>query len=854
MTFSDALNKEISTTEQRKKSWLIFAFIAAANGFTSGLMGFPDLNALGHLDGLALNQFWFSVTERVFMMVASGFMMLPFFQQLFKSNVYQTYHERSLIRSQQIRKKSPLGQALEKSKNQGGLYTANLFLISGITTIISYIISAVILHHVINIPLIALSFMGIILIHQVAIYGIKRHIKKQVSAATLHSFNSTLSYEEATVKVETAIARFVSQKRTETIIRKAILQLKSIKFAKPSEEELRSALIKTIYAAQLERFRTQISQGGKLSPCSIEYVKQRYALGSDYHTILDNISSVDSMVMQSPLLKFEAAMLMASKREEKIDKATLYQDLQDFRQWAVDNQSMISGIKANPFPDRELSEWSEKAIEAEIAEEKRVDNTSLSREMRLQAMYNRVIARSDAETKRLQETTHNPQPWWKFAYLGNALGVINAFVNAAINGAVSGKIILLILPVVFGLSITNPILLYSIVGATCIAGFTSSFLITRQSIVGVFRKIDEENNRTRLIKRPVKTISTAWWLTPMVAIAASGLGILSGMQVYYILLIYLPGMALVASVTVGTISLIAIFALFVDYARASIDKYKKAEDFLQEYFPAEAHKAEAVNTIYRQEMIVSLAAGIATGLLLWQWFPQHIVMVSVVGLASFCATWMLIGTTSNDLYQKKGINRLNMVAKSGFSITLLYCICLMVAVALGICSIPLLSGNMIGTLVALSISTIVASLYFPYVWNSATSPDIMLQVPVIDAKDPSSTDKAPFIARHPLIISLAISSVLFTSVWYCTITLLPNIYGMALAIIVSVATSFYCANDILHAIKQYQELHIELKPHNIPIDVSSIPSSPQGHVTPEKPDEDLARKVASPTSVTELQS
>jgi len=518
---------------------------------------------------------------------------------------------------------------------------------------------------------------------------------------------------------------------------------------------------------------------------------------------------------------------------------------------------MISEMKENPFSDRELSEWSKKAINAEIAEEKRVANTSLSREMQLQAMYNRVIARSDAETKRLQETTHNPQPWWKFAYLGNALGVINAFVNAAINGAVSGKIILLILPVVFGLSITNPILLYSIVGATCIAGFTSSFLITRQSIVGVFRKIDEENNRTRLIKRPVKTISTAWWLTPMVAIAASGLGILSGMQVYYILLIYLPGMALAASITVGTISLIAIFALFVDYARASIDKYKKSEDFLQEYFPAEAHKAEAVNTIYRQEMIVSLATGIATGLLLWQWFPQHIVMVSVVGLASFCATWMLIGTTSNDLYQKKGINRLNMVAKSGFSITLLYCICLMVAVALGICSIPLLSGNMIGTLVALSISTIVASLYFPYVWNSATSPDIMLQVPVIDAKDPSSTDKAPFIARHPLIISLAISSVLFTSVWYCTITLLPNIYGMALAIIVSVATSFYCANDILHAIKQYQETHIELKPHNIPIipiDVSSIPSSPESDVTPDKPDQDLAKKAASPTSVTELNS
>jgi hypothetical protein len=833
MKLSDALNKEITTTTRRKKTWVIFALIAAANGFTSGLMGFPDLNVIAHMDGMPINHFWFSLTERICMMIASGFMMLPFFQQLFKSNVYQTYHERSLSRTQEIRKNSALGKALANSQKAGSLYMASLFLASSLAIITSYVISSIVLHHILNMPLIALCFAGVILIHQIATYTIKRYIKKQVSAATLHTFDITLSHKEAKEKVATAIARFVSQKRTETIIRKAILQLRSIKFVKPSEEELRHALIKTIYAAQLERFRTQISQGGKLSPCRIEYLKQQYASDSDYYTILDHIRSVDSMVMQSPLLQFEAEMLMASKREEQIDKATLYQDLHNFRQWAVDNAVMIS--EATTYLSTQgdkLSKWSRKAIEAEIAEEKRLDNQKSPIATRQKAMLNRCIARSDAETARLQAIQAAKQPWWKFAYLGNTLGIMNAVVNAIINGAVSGKIILLILPVVFGLSITNPILLYTIISATCIAGFTSSFLITRQSIVGVFRKIDEKNIRNRLIKKPLSLATSSWWLTPLVAVAATGLGILSGMQVYYILMIYLPGFALAASLIVGAISFIAIFSLFLDYARASLDQQQKTQDFLEIHFPAESQKAQAAHKIYRQELIASVAASIAIGLLLWQWFPQHIVMVSLVALASFCATWILIGTGSNDLYQKSGINRLNMIAKWGFSITLLYCICLMMAVSLGIYSIPLLSGNMVGTLVALSVSTIVAGLYFPYVWNTATSPDINLPVSIIDTADTDSKPKTPLIVRHPLLISLAISLIVFASVWYCTITLLPNIYGIVLAIAMSITTSYYCIKDILHAIKQHQQPAISypldtLPPVNRSTDPKQAAKSPR---------------------------
>ena len=96
-TLSDALNAEIATTQKRKYAWVLFAFVAIANGFTSGLMGFPDLNAIASVDGIASTSF--PLVERIFMMTASYY-DAAFFQQLFKSNVYQNYHQRSLNRMQ----------------------------------------------------------------------------------------------------------------------------------------------------------------------------------------------------------------------------------------------------------------------------------------------------------------------------------------------------------------------------------------------------------------------------------------------------------------------------------------------------------------------------------------------------------------------------------------------------------------------------------------------------------------------------------------------------------------------------------------------------------------------------------
>ena len=73
---------------------------------------------------------------------------------------------------------------------------------------------------------------------------------------------------------------------------------------------------------------------------------------------------------------------------------------------------------------------SAKAIIAEIEEEKSFkswnpDLEHLETEVQLQAMKNRMIARSDAETARLEETADHNNSWFKFAHFGNVLGVVS---------------------------------------------------------------------------------------------------------------------------------------------------------------------------------------------------------------------------------------------------------------------------------------------------------------------------------------------------------------------------------------------------------------------------------------------
>lgn len=804
-TLSDALNAEIATTQKRKYAWVLFAFVAIANGFTSGLMGFPDLNAIASVDGIASTSF--PLVERIFMMTASCLMMLPFFQQLFKSNVYQNYHQRSLNRMQEIRKNSKLGKELEKSQRQGLLLWADCFCIVIISSIIAYTITAAIIHSAINIPSIALLLVGVLLVHRIATHLIKRKIKNASNKINLNK------------KHEQMVLAFASRKRTENIIKQAIHKLKLLQFVKPTDEQLIDALKREIYPVQLERYRSQVNQKMWLHS-SIYYLKSKYDKNDPYHKfILNNIHKLDRFIAASPLLKFEIEM----QKGKDADKKVIYQSLQHFRQWAIDNKQIIKKDTAcetllTEFLQKHSAdisdEFSKKAIIAEIEEEKSFkswnpDLEHLETEVQLQAMKNRMIARSDAETARLEETADHNSSWFKFAHFGNVLGVINALVNAAITGAVSGKIILFILPIVFGISITNPIIISAIVGAACIAGFSSSFLITRQSIIKVFKKIDDYKMRRRLIANPIKKEAMPWWLTPLVALSAIGLGVLSGIQVYYILMIYMPSIAVPAGIFVGAISVVAVFSLFLDYTSALVDKHKKTQAFLQEHFPEEAKKSQVTSAIYRNEIIVSLVVSIAIGVLLWQSFPLHIVMVSMVSLASFCATWLFIGTTSNDLYQKDGINTLNLTSKLGFGVTLLYCFCLMVAVTSGINALPFFTGNIMGTIAAGSIGLMVAGLYFIYVWNTATAPHNNRQESIINTQTTEAKQNAPLLSRLPNLISFVIFSVLFVSVWWSSITLLPPFYATLLAIMISVPTGYMINKDILNIAQVYKEVAVQ---------------------------------------------
>ena len=171
-------------------------------------------------------------------------------------------------------------------------------------------------------------------------------------------------------------------------------------------------------------------------------------------------------------------------------------------------------------------------------------------------------------------------------------------------------------------------------------------------------------------------------------------------------------MAFYSAIVVGVTTVFAVYSLFSDYAINSIAKSKAKENFVATYFKNESKKMQSMSNIYMLEFILSLTLGVAVAIGVWAVFP-HIVVVSMLGIATTFFSGQLIALTSNDHYKKEKILKLNFISKAGICITLLYTMCLMISVSCGIFSLGIFSINSINLLFSIGVGIIVASLYFP---------------------------------------------------------------------------------------------------------------------------------------------
>ncbi|MEE3003405.1 MAG: hypothetical protein VX335_03540 [Pseudomonadota bacterium] len=821
---SQALNHDIKTVDRKRSGWLVFLIIAVANGLTTGFLGFPDIGSIASVDNITNLSSGFSITDKVFMMAGTTLMMLPFFKQLFSAKVNEKVNiDNSSKRNEIIEDAESNASSIRgKLKNSPTLFLIDALGIALICGIFGATISLLINHGAIILPIMIMSQIVSIILYTNTKTFVRSILKN--SLASEHKINKNIKSNDSEHENNHSILKryllnikinsYKSSFKTKKIIRESIEELKILQFTQPSKIEIENSLFNSIYNKQISRYRSSIILGASditLNQMQIAHMHSRisdknHALSKLYQ----KLSGIDKVVEKSPLVRFQQVL---HKEGNSDDLKEVLRVVSAFRAYLIDeniiinqnyNESVSELLKKLDLKVDENNKFIKDAILAEISEEKQILDLSLSDAQNFTAMQTRFEERNELELETLLKLENRGNNGI-FAIIGNVIGTLNALVNGAITAAVIGKLIITLIPIIFGVSISSPLAIYAILGISCIAGFVSSFNITRKSIIKVFAKNDKDLiSREILTKSKIKQNNI--YLKLAITIGAIGLGVLSGLQVYSILTAYLASVAFYSAIVVGVTTVFAVYSLFSDYAINSIAKSKAKENFVATYFKNESKKMQSMSNIYMLEFILSLTLGVAVAIGVWAVFP-HIVVVSMLGIATTFFSWQLIALTSNDHYKKEKILKLNFISKAGICITLLYTMCLMISVSCGIFSLGIFSINSINLLFSIGVGIIVASLYFPFVWNTATSPELNFTHSILKLDKDMSIVKQSFLEKNCSVIMFLFSLILFSAVTFSVSFFIPNIIGILTGSALGLTITFFFTRSYLKNI-------INLTPEN----------------------------------------
>lgn len=793
---TNLLQHDIKTKKRTKNGWYIFIVVALINGITTGFLGFPDIGDIASVDNISNLTSGFSLYDKIFMMVSTSLMMWPFFQQIFAGKVYEK------VQQDAYNKREEIINDPDNFLRQGIKHSKALFIYDIISTIIVTAVIGSALGIAIQYGTALISFFIVVTLVSLSLLKIGRDFLKSYvknNIATEHYKEQKPKDKTKVFLANTQLSRFKSHSKTKSIIRQAISEIKFIQHTHPNQEEVYNALFNSIYEVQLQRYRMAILKGNSettLEHMSITNMARKHTT-SHLSKLYMNLAGIDNIVASSPLLVLQKKIYDVYEKDSDKYK-NLLKEISSFRASIINKGIVIK-------PETTVTKLVEgitdplliDAIIAEIEEEKGLYSKDHDDHFAFKLMQRRFENRNNFEFNMLLELEqHNEKS--AYFWVGNIIGTLNALVNGAITAAVVGKLIMFLFPILFGFTISNPITLGIIFASTAIVGFYSSFSLTRKSMVRVFKKMEYEAKKDKVvINSNMKNNNYA--LKTAIIVAAIGLGLLSGLQVYMLLGLYYHTAAIYAGVIVCIASMFAIYSLFTDYANAQIKNLEEKDNFIATYFPKENEKNKVINKVYSWNYALSLIIGVAVATLIHVIYP-HIIVCCTLGMFAVFLSGYTINTVTNDQYKKPNVHKLNMYAKSGACITMLYSGCLMASVASGIFKLSIISFMPANLMFAVAIGLIVAALYFPYVWNTATAPEINFTDTIIDIGKNDNQDKS-LLSENITLITFLFSLIICVSIFFTISTFIPNIAGIAIGLTLALTVQFLFSKDYFQSAK-----------------------------------------------------
>jgi hypothetical protein len=776
---TNALNSETKTTNRLKSGWYIYVIIAIVNGLTTGFIGFPDIGDIASVDNISNITSGFSIFDKLFMMISTSFMMWPFFQQIFISKVndkvnVEIHKKRELIVNN---KNNTLRMGL---KDSSVLFIYDIISIIILSSLIGVSLGVSLKYGTALISFFIISTLASLVILKYSRELVKTYVKNNIEKK--YDSNSNDKYllnVKVPLPIKKIMSKYKSDNETKSIIRSAINELKIIKHSHPTQEEINQALFYSIYHKQLDRVRAAIGNGTYNYHMSITSLASRNKK-SDNYQLYAILSKIDEAIDNSELVKVARIIKQAKNNHDDIKEDVILNEISQFRAKILKDGTIIS---SREVIIKLLENDSSIGIiyelkKAELFEELDLYNANLSNKQNYKLMKKRFNDRNNFELDKLI-ANEKREEGYIFIWFGNILGGLNAIVNGIITAAVVGKLLVILMPILIGTTITNPLILWTTFAAVAGVGCYTSFSITRESMIKVFSKIDREIIKDTIVEK-TKDDNNRILLRIAVIIGSMGLATLSGLQVFNILHLYIGNFALYAAISVATTTLIAVYSLFSDYAEVTLVKKAKNELYIEAFFQNEHNKNNVLNKIYNWNFIISVFIGIATATTLQMIYP-HIVVSCTIGIFSTFFSGLVISNTTNDQYKKENINKLNTISKAGLCITLLYTGCLMASVSSAIFKLYIISYAPANIFLAITVGLIVAALYFPYVWNTATSTENNFTDTIIEIKSSNSEIEESTLKKNSFLISYTLSLTLFFSVFFVISSIIANTPGIIIA-------------------------------------------------------------------------
>lgn len=839
-TLRTELNNYIKKNKVLKNGFRFYLLIMVINGVTSGFLGMPDINSIASFDGISNINNGFSVLERSFMLLTTTVMMLPFFGQIYYSKITDKknasfYSIVSNSRKDKIAKKKESVVAKIASSyllKALKLYSATNVTIIGIlllTTIFATLGGGAVLATLaILVPtLIALSLIKSILQSATVLL-----YKGKLLSSLKDSLGITraLTNDQDEIKrstVELFLRKSKSNFKSRKIVENAVTQLTSIKNITTDDNSLKNTLKHMLYQEQLQRARSLYlnpSQSIDLSSIKLANILPD---GSDKaHFLKEIATSVDQQLEKSPLLGLDKM----SKDFDKEKAKKILQTIHIFRKLIMSGHIDLAALKEKNINigqtkdivlDNDinkklgLAEADDNsdvlnAVKAEIAEEiylEKYANTNGiyykdNHELQQKLQQGRFSIRTALELEKYINKYESSAAKSFYKTIASYLGFSNAIVNGMLTSAVTSVILQGILPYIIGISITNPIIILGIMLLTFIAGFMSSFIMTKPSMEKIGDSKDKDIIKSTIIANDNKMTAYETAVTAIVAFAAIGLSMLSSLKVYSLLIgVFSPMAAVIASIIIFIIGFIAISSLFQDNMNKSLLGSIRKKEFLQLYFPDENIKQEKLAKKHINEIILSGAIGISCSLMIWNILPQ-IVFAATLGIfAALLTNIIMIALTSN--YYKSNNAIFNQAQeRAAILVTFLYNGCLFISITSGI--IAIIGSSPLAISLAMFIAAGVAILYSNFMWQSATNPSL-LQEPLVD----DSNNRQKDISKNNIIFNTfgysAIFATALVTILLSVAPMIPLVPLCVIAVSSSLMYGFYVysihadVNDITQA-------------------------------------------------------